>query len=305
MAKELARNLTILLYDASHCNEQLFKALASINNQIGFSKRDKLQIIIASHREITLLTETAPLFDDLNINFVIDVSLNKAQLLNKALGKITTGWVTLMDSRDLLFADGSLLDFFNAIDNEEQVIDVLIFKYLYPIDDKDGVRDFGRADFLNTPFAKYFQMSLLVQGELVFNENLEKYLLEDFTSRVVEFCKHPLWIDLNNYYLSSRSEQKDSFREFVAYRRSFLKYIRDHNIRTEIFLRDLTWSIVRAWGILVVQGQTENDECLQEIGELLKLMYSFKNYKELLDTELRNQNIGANLPYEKIANGSR
>lgn len=281
--------LTILLYSYEKEGNSLFKALSSINNQVGCNLKGKLRILLLINNKNVNQQINFAFFENLNIDLFIRKNKNYATLVNEALKTIHTEWVTFMDSRDLLFADGSLLDFFSLSNDPKNRTDILIFKYLIPNINNDQIIDFTAIDYLNFPFGKYFKLSFLQNNSIFFNEQLKHYLLEDFTSRAVEICKKPIWVNLINYYLTPRTSGKDDLNEFVRYRLTFLDFIQKNNVTGQTYLRDLAWSIVRAFYILEDQDLFNILTDKRDFLSLVNLVRPFNNYKDKLIDEFKQQ----------------
>ncbi|WP_247965338.1 hypothetical protein [Lactiplantibacillus plantarum] len=299
-----SKMLTILLYDIENDTAQLFKSLATINNQVGLRLEEEVQVILLSNQMTASYEDLESYFPNLKLMFECHDGWSLAKLLNLGLTNIVTPWMTILDSRDLLFADGTLLDFFKLIWSPETKADVIVFKYVYPEFDKQHkVTSFGRADFLNMPFGKYWKRDFLAEQQLGFNEKLDQYVLTDFTSRAMEICPNPLWVDLNNYYLVPRPQIKQNVTEFITYRIDFLNFISYHQVTNEIYLRDLVWSIVHAWNLLVDLGYTNDSHKMGNFSQLLILIRSFGNYKAILNEECRQQGIEFEIPYDQLKKG--
>lgn len=295
--------LTILLRDINQNDDSLFKAISSIIMQVGINLSEQVHIMILSKQSTINLDKINQFFPDLALTLLNDNQLTDAQLLNLGLNEVDTNWVTIVDSRDLLFSDGALLDFFNNITTNKN-LEMLTFKYVYRVEDqKTGLSKFDRADFLNVPYGKYFNIHFLKANQIIFNEKLNQYLLEDFTSRAMNLCRYPLWVDLNNYYLSTHEEDNLSanFNEFVIYRLDFLNFMKKHKIAEDIYLRDAIWSIVMAWAMMVQINETQNDEYLLQLGKLFKLINYIADYETLLEKECQNQGVTTQIPYQQLA----
>lgn len=289
MGNQSKRYLSIIVNDHENDSNNLFKALSSINNQIGFDLKKELQVLLLTNNKKADQHNTITFFKNLNISFLIRDTDNYAILANEALKIVDTEWVTFMDSRDLLFADGSLLDFLNFSKNPQNNTNLFIFKYLIPIISNNQISDFSAVDYLNFPFGKYFKKSFLKSKAILFNDHLNHYLLEDFTSRAVEICQKPIWINLVNYYLGFRTPEKDILTEFIQYRLTFLEFIQKNNVDGQTYLRDLVWSIVRAFYILEDQNLVNIPAAKQDLLKLVNLLRPFNDYKEKLANEFKQQ----------------
>ncbi len=294
--------LTIILYNAESADSKLVRALTSIRFQIGIKMTELKVIVVGQQRRLITSTDLS-LLHPLNLTWVTDSHLTKGALLNQALSQVTSEWVTFMDARDMFFADGALLDFYQQFKQPHLPYQLLIYKYVYTVSTKKQLVDFQSADFLAYPYAKYFKVAFLKQQGLAFNPILAQYLLEDFTSRAVEVCAHPLWIDLNHYYLSPRPAQTDDFSAFITYRQAFLTYIKHHQANQNLYERDLVWSIVRAWGILIASDQPINRAQYDQLAQLVQLLTAVPNYQKLLTAELKQQHLNRDLPYQKLRLG--
>ncbi|MGO2722590.1 MAG: glycosyltransferase family A protein [Lactobacillus sp.] len=291
--------LTIILYNAESADSKLVRALTSIRFQIGI-KMTELKIIVVGQQRRLITSTDLSLLHPLNLTWVTDSHLTKGELLNQALAQATGQWVTFMDARDMFFSDGALLDFYQQFRQPHLPYQLLIYKYVYTVSTEKQLVDFKTADYLAYPYAKYFKVDFLKQQSLAFNPDLAQYLLEDFTSRAVEVCAHPLWLDLNHYYLSLRPSQADDFSAFITYRQAFLTYIKHHQSSQELYVRDVVWSIVRAWGILIASDQPINRVQYDQLAQLVQLLTDVPNYQKLLTAELKRQNLKRDLPYQKL-----
>lgn len=302
MAYKTSFYLTIFLYDFANNDTKLFSSLASINNQIGFDLVHKVQVVVLTNRANIDSQIDFTIFDNLTIKpFARNTAFSS--LANDALDTVDTEWVTFMDSRDLLYADSSLLDFMNISEKQRGNVNLLIFKYLNPkISNENQITGFVAENFLQFPFGKYFKLTFLKRNGVHFNERIHQYVLEDFTSRAIEICRMPLWIDLINYYLSSRKVMNDVLLDFIHYRITFLEFINQHNVDGKVLLRDLVWSIVRAFYIMEDQKLFDNPKLKTNFEKLVNLLRPFVNTKKLLLDEFDFQKGNHRMGFKEFKN---
>lgn len=90
--------LTILLYDIENDTAQLFKSLATINNQVGLRLEEEVQVILLSNQMTASYEDLESYFPNLKLMFECHDGCSLAKLLNLGLTNIVTPWMTILDS---------------------------------------------------------------------------------------------------------------------------------------------------------------------------------------------------------------
>lgn len=283
--------LSIILYDYTHNNNDLFNSLSSINNQVGIDYNDNFEVIIITDRKIINDDLNISLLQNINIRFIYKKE-SYGVVLNNVLNEINSEWVTFMESSDLIFSDGSLLDFFRFSDVDGKNHSILSFSCLSPIKNDNYIVDFSKLNSIDIIFGKYFKKSFLVNNGIKFNEMLNNYLLEDFSSKAMQVSNDKLFYnDIISYYRSNNRFHEDFF-EFIDYRKFFVDFMKNHNDD----VNDIVWSIIHAFFIMYDE-KILNDSSINKFLELVKKIYEYKNYESLLKAEFYNQRNNRNIEY--------
>lgn len=210
-------------------------------------------------------------------------------------------WVTFLDSRDQLYADGSLLDFMNCMGTPQNAVDILIFKYVYPImDDENRVIDFKNADYANVIYGKYFNWNFIQRMNLQMNSNLDRYLLDDFVSRALALRPDSKWYDYANYFLSDRGEIADNVEEFIEYRHHFMQFITEKNVQRNDYVSDLVWSITNASELVLAANLENNAIILKKLAALCEFGSKMGEVAILVNDYFVDKGLTNRISYQKI-----
>lgn len=288
--------LSIMIYDYGNDDNNLFKSLSSINNQVGLNSNTIIKVFVLTNRKAEDINLKYEMLENINIKLFsyTNNKSNYGSILNQSIMKINSEWITFMESGDLIFSDGSLLDFFNNEDNDK---DILSFGCLSPIKNRDQIIDFSNINSINIIFGKYFRKSFLINNSIYFNEQFTNYMLEDFSSRAMEISNNKLFYNnIISYYRSSK-RYYEKFYEFIDYRKQFVDFMNKYKNTTH----DNIWSIIHAFFIIYDENLLDNRHATK-LSELITNVNFDDNYKRLLNEEFYKQKGNRNVDYSVLEN---